>query len=71
VCEVIHNNSRALILSIRNSWEGKLVFDTIFFQIKNWWLEDKMDSMEEFELLESKHTRVHHDEDIKEVIRVH
>jgi hypothetical protein len=47
------------------------VIDTIFFQIKNWWLEDKMDSIEEFELLESKHTRVHHDEDINEVIRVH
>jgi hypothetical protein len=47
------------------------VFDTIFFQIKNWWLGEKMDSVEEFELLESKHTRVHHDEDIYEIIRVH
>jgi hypothetical protein len=47
------------------------MFDTIFFKIKNWWLSDKMGSVGEFELLESKHTRVHHDVDVNETIRVH
>lgn len=43
----------------------------ILFEIKNWWFGKPVDESEEFERIESKHTRVHHDEDIYEMIRVH
>lgn len=43
----------------------------ILFEIKNWWFGETIDELDEFERIESKHTRVHHDEDIYEVIRVH
>lgn len=48
-----------------------LVFNFIYFELKNWWFGEAIDPMEEFELIESKHTRVHHDVDIYETIRVH
>lgn len=57
--------------NIQTIREGTLVFNFIFYDLKNWWLGDPIDRVEEFELMESKHTRVHHDEDIYEVIRVH
>lgn len=47
------------------------MFTYIFFDLKNWWFGETVDRYEEFELVESKHTRVHYDEDIYEVIRVH
>lgn len=42
-------------------------------EFKNWLFGASLPSveMEEFERIESKHTRVHHDEDIFEIIRVH
>jgi hypothetical protein len=43
----------------------------ILFEIKNWWFDAQVDESEEFERIESKHTRVHHDEDIYEIIRIH
>jgi hypothetical protein len=44
----------------------------LIYEFKNWWIGDlpKVGN-EEFERIESKHTRVHHDEDIYETIRVH
>jgi hypothetical protein len=44
----------------------------LIYEFKSWWFGDlpKVGN-EEFERIESKHTRVHHDEDIYEVIRVH
>jgi hypothetical protein len=47
------------------------VFNYVYYELKNWWLGETVDRMEEFWLTESKHTRVHHDEDIYEIIRVH
>jgi hypothetical protein len=47
------------------------MFNMVYLELKNWLFGDKFDSVEEFELLESKHTRVHHDENIHETIRVH
>ncbi|MBV7505263.1 hypothetical protein KW850_08340 [Bacillus sp. sid0103] len=41
------------------------------FELKNWLFSGAFDEIEEFERLESKHTRVHHDENISEIIRVH
>ncbi|WP_462409847.1 hypothetical protein [Neobacillus sp. Marseille-QA0830] len=41
------------------------------FELRNWLLAEPIDETLEFERLESKHTRVHHDEDIYERIRVH
>jgi hypothetical protein len=43
----------------------------ILFQIKNWWFSVSADPTDEFERIESKHTRIHHDEDISEIIRIH
>ena len=45
----------------------------IFLEFKNWWLGKTVscDEMDEFERIESQHTRVHHDEDIYEIIRIH
>jgi hypothetical protein len=50
---------------------GALMFNFIYYEFKNWWFGESIDPMEEFELLESQHTRVHHDVDIYEVIRIH
>lgn len=47
------------------------MLNDIWFELKNWWFGAEMDEFEEFERIESKHTRVHHDEDINEIIRVH
>ncbi|MCM3667219.1 hypothetical protein M3204_22740 [Mesobacillus subterraneus] len=48
------------------------MFTDFILDFKNWWIgELPKVGNEEFERIESKHTRVHHDEDIYEVIRVH
>lgn len=47
------------------------MFDIIYFELRNWWLDKCSDQLEEFEQLESKHTRVHHDDDLYENIRIH
>ncbi len=45
----------------------------IMLEFKNWWFSEATsnDEIEEFERIESKHTRVLHDEEINEIIRVH
>ncbi|SEN06765.1 hypothetical protein SAMN05192533_108219 [Mesobacillus persicus] len=44
----------------------------LILELKNWWYSDAVsEELEEFERIESKHTRVHFDEDIREEIRVH
>lgn len=45
----------------------------ILYEFKNWWFKESAanDDIEEFFRIESKHTRVHHDEEIYEIIRVH
>ncbi|MCM3586573.1 hypothetical protein M3182_12600 [Mesobacillus maritimus] len=44
----------------------------LFLEFKHWWSGEFLnEEKEEFERIESKHTRVHFDEDIEEVIRVH
>nr|WP_263326357.1 hypothetical protein [Neobacillus sp. Marseille-Q6967] len=49
------------------------MFNDIFFEVKNWWVRntDNELGLEQFERIESQHTRIRHDEDIREVIRVH
>ncbi|MDQ1002522.1 hypothetical protein QFZ28_002922 [Neobacillus niacini] len=49
------------------------MFTELFLEFKNWWFGESMydEEIVEFERIESKHTRVHHDEDIYEIIRVH
>lgn len=49
------------------------MFNDIFFEFKNWWIGEKYPGteMDEFERIESKHNRIHHDVDIHEEIRVH
>ena len=54
-----------------HTWEELTMLTEILFEIKNWWFGETIDELDEFERIESKHTRVHHDEDIYEVIRVH
>jgi hypothetical protein len=55
-----------------NPFTGGIMMITDFlFELKNWWFGVTFDEVEEFERLESKHTRVHHDENIYEIIRVH
>ena len=48
-----------------------MMLTDFLFELKNWWFGETFDEIEEFERLESKHTRVHHDENIYEIIRVH
>ena len=50
-----------------------MMFNNLVFEVKTWWNGDPYpnDEINEFERIESKHTRVHHDEDIYEMIRVH
>jgi hypothetical protein len=48
-----------------------MMLTDFFFELKHWWFGESFDEIEEFERLESKHTRVHHDENIYEIIRVH
>lgn len=45
----------------------------LFFEFKNWWIcnTGTCEDLNEFERIESKHTRVHHDDDIYEIIRIH
>ncbi|MEO2074051.1 MAG: hypothetical protein ABGX20_01345 [Bacillus sp. (in: firmicutes)] len=47
------------------------MLNEILFELKNWWFGAEVNEFDEFERIESKHTRVHHDEDIYEIIRVH
>ena len=47
------------------------MFTEILFQVKNWFFGEVIDETKEFELLESKHARVHYDENLSEIIRVH
>jgi len=54
-----------------HTWEELTMLTEILFEIKNWWFGETIDELDEFERIESKHTRVHHDEDIYEIIRVH
>ncbi len=51
---------------------GILMLTDIYYELKNWWVNGSSFVMEneEFERLESKHTRVHFDVDIYEIIRV-
>jgi hypothetical protein len=46
------------------------VFNFIYYEFRSWWLGETVDMMDEFQRMESQHTRVHHDDDIYEVIRV-
>jgi hypothetical protein len=48
-----------------------MMLTDFLFELKNWWFGDSFDEIEEFERLESKHTRVHHDQYMNEIIRVH
>ncbi|MEW9054069.1 MAG: hypothetical protein AB2392_23170 [Neobacillus sp.] len=50
-----------------------MIFNDLFYSFKNWWVENEMSEQEfnQFERVESQHTRVRHDEDIREIIRVH
>ncbi len=50
--------------------EIKMLTDFLF-ELKNWWFGESFDETEEFERLESKHTRVHHDQYLNDIIRVH
>lgn len=53
--------------------EVESMFEDFFGDFKNLWTgrpTDEID-LEEFYRLESKHTRIRHDEDLREVIRVH
>ncbi|WP_163099817.1 hypothetical protein [Peribacillus alkalitolerans] len=49
-----------------------MMLSDIFYEFKNWWIGESRTTVEneEFERLESKHTRVHFDVDIYEIIRV-
>jgi hypothetical protein len=49
------------------------MFTEIILDFKNWWFSGAAinEEIEEYERIESKHTRVIHDEDINEIIRVH
>lgn len=42
-----------------------------FEALKEWWLGSDYSEIDEFERIESKHTRVRYDEDIYEIIRIH
>ena len=49
-----------------------MMLTNFLFELKNWlFVSETFDETEEFERLESKHTRVHHDQYIHEVIRIH
>jgi len=51
---------------------GKMIMiNDFWFELKNWFFGEPIDEVEEFERLESQHTRVHHDQNIHEIIRVH
>jgi hypothetical protein len=63
-------------ISIRNPISvtgGIEMFTEMILEFKNWLFsgETLNEEIEEFERIESKHTRVVHDEDINEIIRVH
>ncbi|MHC0038241.1 hypothetical protein [Pseudoneobacillus sp. C159] len=46
------------------------MFNFIYYEFRNWWLGETVDMMDEFQRMESQHTRVHYDDDIYEVIRI-
>ena len=48
------------------------MFDDMFFYLRNWWISNPNEEMghDEFDKVESKHTRVRHDKDIREIIKV-
>ncbi|WP_177177267.1 hypothetical protein [Bacillus sp. MUM 116] len=49
------------------------MFDDLFGDFRNLWTGKPTDEidLEEFYRLVSKHTRIRHDEDLREIIRVH
>jgi hypothetical protein len=62
--------------SIRNPLTvtgGIKMFTELFLEFKNWLFGESIydEEIVEFERIESKHTRVQHDEDIYEIIRLH
>jgi hypothetical protein len=63
--------NKAISYSITLNGEEQQMLTEILFEIKNWWFGAQVDESEEFERIESKHTRVHHDDDIYEIIRIH
>jgi hypothetical protein len=72
LCEVIHMYNKSIRNPITVTGGIKMLTE-FFLEFKNWWFGESMYNVEieEFERIESKHTRVHHDEDIFEMIRVH
>ena len=48
-----------------------MMLTEFLFELKNWWFSVSNAEVDEFERLESKHTRVHHDQYLNEIIRVH
>ena len=50
--------------------EEILMLTDFWFELKNWLFGESIDEVTEFERLESKHTRVHHDQYQNEIIRV-
>jgi len=47
------------------------VLINILSEFKYWWFGQVKEELEEINRLESKHTRVHYDIDIHELIRIH
>lgn len=49
------------------------MFDDFLLEFRNWWKVNEIEEvgLQEFERVESKHTRIRHDEDMREIIRVH
>lgn len=47
--------------------------DDFLLEFRNWWKAKSSEEVgvDEFERIESKHTRIRHDEDMREIIRVH
>lgn len=72
LCEGVHMYNKG-VGKTYNLIGGIMMLTDLFIEIKNWLLNDSnsTDVLEEFERIESKHTRVHHDEDIFEIIRIH
>lgn len=52
---------------------GFSMFDDFLLEFRNWWKFNSIEEtgVDEFQRIESKHTRIRHDEDMREVIRVH
>jgi hypothetical protein len=52
---------------------GSKMVDDFLLEFRNWWKGNSTEEagLDEFERIESKHTRIRHDEDMREIIRVH